>query len=78
MRNVITIYKALGETPYQAILKFKKRFPEYMNVKISYAGPAVSYTHLSITSSFFPSLRIITLPCLVKHPSPAASRSRLT
>lgn len=38
MSDVIPIYKALGETPYQAILKFKKRFPEYMNVKISYAG----------------------------------------
>ena len=38
MQNVIPIYKALGDTPYQTVQKFKKRFPEYTDTKISYAG----------------------------------------
>lgn len=38
MQNAIPIYKALGDTPYQAVQKFKKRFPQYSDTKISYAG----------------------------------------
>ncbi len=38
MKNVIPIYKSLGATPYQSVLEFKQRFPEYRDRKISYAG----------------------------------------
>lgn len=38
MNNVIIIYKLPGLTPYQSILEFKKKFPEYRKEIISYAG----------------------------------------
>lgn len=38
MANVIPVYKALGLTPYQTILEFKKEHPEYKDEKVSYAG----------------------------------------
>jgi tRNA pseudouridine55 synthase len=38
MRNVVPIYKPVGLTPYQSVLQFKKQFPEYADMKISYAG----------------------------------------
>ena len=38
MQSVIPVYKPLGLTPLQAIVKFKKLFPDYANEKISYAG----------------------------------------
>lgn len=38
MQKVINIYKPVGYTPYQIVQEFKKRFPEYTNSKIGYAG----------------------------------------
>ncbi len=35
---VKTIYKEIGETPLEAIIRFKHDNPEYANSKISYAG----------------------------------------
>ena len=38
MSEIINLYKQIGETPYQAILKFKQKYPEYQKEKISCAG----------------------------------------
>lgn len=38
MKNVICIAKQVGETPLEAIVKFKKSNPTYKSTKISYAG----------------------------------------
>ena len=38
MRNAVPIYKPVGLTPYQSVLQFKKQFPEYADMTISYAG----------------------------------------
>lgn len=38
MKKTETINKKIGETPLQAIERFKSLFPEYKNEKISYAG----------------------------------------
>jgi len=38
MRNVVPIYKPVGLTPYQSVLQYKKQFPEYADMTISYAG----------------------------------------
>lgn len=36
--DVVSIYKPLGLTPLQAILKYKDENPEYRNIKMTYAG----------------------------------------
>ena len=38
MRNAVPIYKPVGLTPYQSVLQYKKQFPEYADLTISYAG----------------------------------------
>ncbi len=38
MKEVINIYKSTGETPLEAIKKFKEKKPAYKNVKMTYAG----------------------------------------
>jgi tRNA pseudouridine55 synthase len=38
MRNAVPIYKPVGLTPYQSVLQYKKQFPEYADMTISYAG----------------------------------------
>jgi tRNA pseudouridine55 synthase len=35
---IIEFYKKIGETPLQAIIRFKKEYPEHEKSKISYAG----------------------------------------
>lgn len=38
MNQLLTVYKPIGLTPYQIIQKVRKKFPEYKNVKIGFAG----------------------------------------
>lgn len=38
MQSVINIYKPVGATPLDMIKLFQKRFPEYKDVKLGYAG----------------------------------------
>ena len=38
MKQVLNIYKKAGETPLEAINRFRAANPEYRNVKITYAG----------------------------------------
>ncbi|PIR70065.1 MAG: hypothetical protein COU46_03525 [Candidatus Niyogibacteria bacterium CG10_big_fil_rev_8_21_14_0_10_42_19] len=38
MRRIINIYKPLGSTPLKAIDKFKKQYPKYKDVPMTYAG----------------------------------------
>lgn len=38
MQNVISVYKPLGKTPLETIEQLKKRYPEYTEQKIGYAG----------------------------------------
>ncbi len=37
-RGLHLVYKELGETPYEAILRFKTHHPEYVDVSVTYAG----------------------------------------
>lgn len=38
MKSVLNMYKEVGETPLQCIERFRKKNPEYANVKMTYAG----------------------------------------
>ncbi|MFC1711868.1 hypothetical protein ACFLZ1_04770 [Patescibacteria group bacterium] len=38
MKKTVTIYKKVGETPLQTVLRFKKSHPQYLHDKVSYAG----------------------------------------
>lgn len=38
MRNTQCVYKSIGDTPLDAVTKFKKHNPSFLNEKISYAG----------------------------------------
>ena len=38
LKPFILLNKAIGETPLELILKFKRKNPEYENEKIAYAG----------------------------------------
>ena len=38
MKKIINIYKKVGETPLEAINRFRSANPEHQNVKMTYAG----------------------------------------
>lgn len=38
MKNTIVIYKEIGETPLEAVEKFRIKNPKYKNIKLGYAG----------------------------------------
>lgn len=38
MNNVLNIYKKAGETPLEAINRLREEYPEYQDIKITYAG----------------------------------------
>jgi tRNA pseudouridine55 synthase len=38
MNQIVNIYKSIGITPYQLIVRLREELPEYKDVKISYAG----------------------------------------
>ncbi len=38
MVKVINTYKPVGETPLETINKFRKKYPDYRDIKIAYAG----------------------------------------
>ncbi len=37
-QNLHLLYKNLGETPYEAVLRYKKEHPEYTETRMTYAG----------------------------------------
>jgi len=38
MKKIINVYKKIGETPLEALNKFKSKNPDYKNIKMGYAG----------------------------------------
>ena len=38
MKKILKLYKKEGETPLEAIERFRRKNPEYRNEKMTYAG----------------------------------------